>query len=335
MREGWFRSGGVLARAPVDVTDDLAALDGRGFWAVVQTFEGAAVCVRFAQVNRVEAAAFPTAPPFAGPSRAAWASTLDRTAYLAGVATVREAIAAGSVYQVNLCRLLVAAYPSRPDVHALAVALAAGNPAPHSAAVDVPSAGLAVVSASPELFLSREGDQVVCRPIKGTAVKAESLLGKDIAENVMIVDMVRNDLGRVASTGSVEVAALAVLEEHPGLVHLVSTVTARLEPGVGWPQLLAAMAPAASVVGTPRGTAAALIRRLEPTPRGIYCGTLGWVDADRRTARLAVAIRTFTWADGLLSLGTGAGITWGSDPVGEWEETELKARRLLALASPR
>jgi len=190
-----------------------------------------------------------------------------------------------------------------------------------------------VASASPELFLRRSGDTVESGPIKGTARTAADLLDKDHAENVMIVDLVRNDLGRVAATGSVEVPELCAVEEHPGLVHLVSTVRARLRPGVGWTEILAATFPPGSVTGAPKSSALRLIDELEPRARGPYCGAVGWVDADQREACLAVGIRTFWLRSGTLCFGTGAGITWRSDPQQEWEETELKAARLIALAS--
>jgi para-aminobenzoate synthetase component 1 len=149
----------------------------------------------------------------------------------------------------------------------------------------------------------------------------------------MIVDLVRNDLGVVAVTGSVEVADLNVVEQHPGLVHLVSRVDARLREDLGWPELMAATFPPGSVTGAPKSSALAAIASLEGTPRGPYCGAVGWVDADRGRASLAVGIRTF-WAEhGLLHLGTGAGITWGSDATREWDETGLKARRLLEVAA--
>jgi para-aminobenzoate synthetase component 1 len=193
--------------------------------------------------------------------------------------------------------------------------------------------GLQIASASPELYLSREGDIVESRPIKGTGRTASDLLPKDRAENVMIVDLVRNDLGRVAEVGSVAVPALCALEEHPGLVHLVSTVRARLPQGAGWPELIAATFPPGSITGAPKSSALTLLNELEPVPRGPYCGAIGWVDADSRRGALAVGIRTF-WATGdLLRFGTGAGITWHSDPLREWRETELKAARLLEVAS--
>jgi para-aminobenzoate synthetase component 1 len=174
---------------------------------------------------------------------------------------------------------------------------------------------------------------VESRPIKGTGATADDLLEKDYAENVMIVDLVRNDLGRVAAVGSVEVPSLCEVEEHPGLVHLVSTVRARLAPGAGWPELFAATFPPGSVTGAPKSSALRIINELERVPRGPYCGAVGWVDADRGRAALAVGIRTFWISSGEIRFGTGAGITWGSDPGREWLETELKAARLIALAS--
>jgi para-aminobenzoate synthetase component 1 len=170
-------------------------------------------------------------------------------------------------------------------------------------------------------------------PIKGTAPDPSGLTAKDRAENVMIVDLVRNDLGRVCEFGSVDVPALLALEEHPGLVHLVSTVTGRLRPGRGWADAIDATFPPGSVTGAPKVAAVEHLRRLEPVPRGVYCGAVGWVDADARCGDLNVAIRTFWVEDGQLCLGTGGGITWDSDPADEWAETELKARRLLQVAS--
>jgi para-aminobenzoate synthetase component 1 len=190
-----------------------------------------------------------------------------------------------------------------------------------------------VASASPELFLRRRGDRVESRPIKGTAADPEGFREKDRAENVMIVDLVRNDLGRVCRYGSVTVPALCAVEAHPGLYHLVSTVTGRLRDGVGWADLLAATFPPGSVTGAPKLAALDAIARREPLPRGPYCGAVGWIDADACSGELNVAIRTFWFAGGEVHLGTGGAVTWGSDPEGEWRETELKARRLLAVAS--
>ncbi|WP_328808255.1 chorismate-binding protein [Nonomuraea antri] len=311
------------------MTTDLAALDGEGWWAVVVDYEGKVTCARF---DHVRPAPLPApAGDWHGPRPDQWRSSLDRAAYERGVRAIRDYIEQGEVYQANLCRILTAPIPHDADPLALAARLAEGNPAPYAAVIRVP--GLSVVSASPELYLSRDGDVIESRPIKGTGVTADDLLEKDYAENVMIVDLVRNDLGRVAQVGSVEVPALCAVEEHPGLVHLVSTVRARLAPDAGWPELFAATFPPGSVTGAPKSSALRIINELEPEPRGPYCGAVGWVDADRGRAALAVGIRTFWISGHEIRFGTGAGITWGSDPEREWLETELKAARLITLAS--
>jgi para-aminobenzoate synthetase component 1 len=328
--------GDRLLTGLVDVTSDLAALDAEGFWAVVLPFDAEPVCARFDTVR--PARPWP-GPPWRGPDLDDWTSSLDEAAFTAGVRAIREAIAAGDVYQVNLTRRMSAPMPGPPtpgsptDVAALGAALAVGNPAPFSAVVRIPSQGLFVASASPERFLSRRGDVVRSSPIKGTAPTADLLLPKDRAENVMIVDLVRNDLGRVCEWGSVEVPALLSVEPHPGLVHLVSTVEGRLRPDLGWADAIDATFPPGSVTGAPKLAALDHIAALEPVARGVYCGAIGWVDADRRAGDLNVAIRTFWIEDDHLHLGTGGGITYDSTPDGEWAETELKARRLLQVAA--
>jgi para-aminobenzoate synthetase component 1 len=322
--------GGRLLTRLADVTDDLGALEGSGTWAVVLPFEGPPICARFSEVR--PARPWP-GPPWRGPSPTEWTTSLDRDAFCAGVDAIRAGIAAGDVYQVNLTRRLSTPLPPGADVAALGAALGRGNPAPYAAVVRIPSATCQVASASPERFLRRDGDRVWSSPIKGTAAIADDFLPKDRAENVMIVDLVRNDLGRVCEWGSVEVPALCAVEQHPGLVHLVSTVSGRLRPGTGWPELIAATFPPGSVTGAPKLAALDHIARLETAPRGVYCGAVGWVDADNRQGELNVAIRTFWIEDGMLHLGTGGGITWGSVPDGEWMETELKARRLLQVAA--
>ncbi|MBT2379384.1 chorismate-binding protein [Streptomyces sp. ISL-111] len=332
------RFGGLVASGLQDVTHDPSALDSSGFWAVCADFEGHAVCARFSSVRREEVPA-PVPGAWRGPAAAEWTTSLDRDAYTAGVRRIRAYIAAGEVYQANLCRVLSAPLPDplRADVDALAALLARGNPAPYAGTIRLPGHGVEVATASPELFLRRDGRTVESGPIKGTGRTEDDLLEKDHAENVMIVDLVRNDLGRVCATGSVTVPDLCVVEKHPGLVHLVSTVRGELAEGAGWPELLVAAFPPGSVTGAPKSSALRIIEELERSPRGPYCGAVGWVDADRGTASLAVGIRTF-WIDRtgpspLLRFGTGAGITWGSDPEREWDETELKASRLLAVAS--
>ncbi|MBX9426283.1 MULTISPECIES: chorismate-binding protein [Streptomyces] len=330
------RFGGLVATDLRDVTHDPEALDSTGFWAVCADFEGRLTCARFGDV-RPDRVPTPVPGAWRGPAAGDWTSSLDRAAYIAGVRRVREHIARGEVYQANLCRVLTAPLPdpAAADVDALTALLARGNPAPYAGTIRLPAHGVEVATASPELYLRREGALITSGPIKGTGRTAADLLPKDHAENVMIVDLVRNDLGRVSETGSVAVPALCATEEHPGLVHLVSTVTGRLRQDAGWPELLAATFPPGSVTGAPKSSALRIIEALETAPRGPYCGGVGWVDADAGTAELAVGIRTF-WIDrpeGVLRFGTGAGITWGSDPEREWDETELKAARLVAIAS--
>jgi para-aminobenzoate synthetase component 1 len=328
------RFGGLVATGLLDVTSDPAALDSSGFWAVSADFEGRLTCARFSDV-REEPVPAPVPGRWHGPAAGDWTSSLDRAAYTAGVRRIREHIAAGEVYQANLCRVLSAPVPADADVDALTALLARGNPAPYAGTIRLPDHGVEIATASPELFVRRAGRSVESGPIKGTGRTEADLLDKDYAENVMIVDLVRNDIGQVCATGTVTVPDLCVVEKHPGLVHLVSTVSGELREDVGWPGLLSAAFPPGSVTGAPKSSALRIIDTLETAPRGPYCGGVGWVDADRGTGELAVGIRTF-WidrADGVLRFGTGAGITWGSDPEGEWRETELKASRLLAVAS--
>jgi para-aminobenzoate synthetase component 1 len=330
-----------VAREVIDVRRGPAALDAitrEGFWAVVATFEGDVAAVRFAQVSRHVAGTSTLHGAGAWqPLDRHWCSSLDRAAYVGAVREVRERIAAGTVYQVNVCRVLSHELAPDADLDGLDALLRQGNPAPHAARIRCEEAGLDVVSASPELFLSRRGDTVVTRPIKGTAPTPEQMLPKDRAENVMIVDLMRNDLSGVCEPGTVSVDELCAVEQHPGLVHLVSTVSGRLREGVGWGDVFTAAYPPGSVSGAPKSSALTAIHDLETRPRGPYCGAIGWVDADAGEADLAVGIRTF-WAehDGgrrWLRFGTGAGITWHSDPEGEWAETELKAARLIGLAA--
>jgi para-aminobenzoate synthetase component 1 len=335
------RFGSLVARGVAAVSHDADDLTS-GFWVVVVTFEGELTAVRMDDVQRAPDAVASSAEVPDGSRwpalHGAWRTSLDHTAYVEGVTEVRRRIAAGTVYQVNLCRVMEHDLPEEARIADLGARLAAGNPAPYAAMLDLPEAGLEVACASPEAYLLRHGSRVTSRPIKGTAPTTSELLAKDYAENVMIVDLVRHDVGHVSLPGSVEVDHLCRVEQHPGLVHLVSDVSGTLRPGTTWRDLLDASFPPGSVSGAPKHTALQAISDLEPVPRGPYCGAVGWVDADRDEAELAVGIRTFWVArDGtgrrVLRFGTGAGITWGSDAEGEWRETELKAARLVDLAT--
>ena len=321
--------GGLLGSRLIEVTDDLDVLDRSGRWAVVLPYVGRPVLARFAAWR--PAAASEVAGPWVGPK--AWSSSADEADYVRGVQRVREGIAEGGVYQANVCRIMSAALPdpARADMGGLHALLGEGNPAPYAGLVSIPGV-IEVATASPELFLRRTGDVLESGPIKGTGRTREDLTTKDEAENVMIVDLVRNDLSRVCSTGSVTVPGLLQIEEHPGLVHLVSRVRGRLRPGAGWADIFDATFPPGSVTGAPKIAALHTIDDVEAAPREVYCGGVGWVDADTGDAELAVAIRTFWKVGDTLKFGTGAGITWGSDPRGEWEETELKAAHLTAVA---
>jgi para-aminobenzoate synthetase component 1 len=272
----------------------------------------------------------------AGPPRAtiagAWHSSLTRRRHAAAVDAILELLTAGECYQVNLTRRLRARCTADP--RALHSAVSRVNPAPHGALLAFGDArpGTSIVSASPELFLSVDDRVVTTRPIKGTARDADDLVGsaKDRAENVMIVDLARNDLGRVCVPGSIRVPSLCAVEAHPGLHHLVSTVRGTLDPGAGLDDLVRATFPPASVTGAPKPRVLQVIEDLEPVRRGAYCGALGWIDADRGRVELAVAIRTLVASGSALHLGVGGGIVADSRAGDEWDETELKAHRVLS-----
>ena len=267
-------------------------------------------------------------------------SSLDQVDHAAACARVLELLRAGECYQVNVTRRLTAA--GTPDPIALYDALTRVNPSPHASLCTLPAGAdhpddVAIVSASPELFLRIEPaadgrgtsspDRSKARPPTRPRSPRSA---KDRAENVMIVDLARNDLGRVCEFGSVQVPALCAIEPHPGLYHLVSIVTGRLRAEVDLADVVRATFPPASVTGAPKPRVMQAIEDLEPVRRGVYCGAVGWIDADRGRTELAVAIRTFTLAGGNTYLGVGGGIVADSQPDDEWAETELKAARLLA-----
>jgi para-aminobenzoate synthetase component 1 len=282
---------------------------------------------RLRSVLQADAGTEPLADPALGP----WSSSLDRAAWHDAVGHIQRHLRAGDCYQVNLTRRLTC--DGTPDPLALFAALASKHSAPHAALVRI--ADVAAVSASPERFLRRDGTRIETRPIKGTASEPDALSRseKDRAENVMIVDLARNDLGRVCEFGTIRVPGLFDVEAHPGLFHLVSTVTGRLRDDVTPGDIVRATFPPASVTGCPKPRVLEIIESLEPVRRGIYCGAIGFIDADRDVMDFNVAIRTFTIAGGRTTFGVGGGIVADSDPGAEWAETELKAHRLLEVAS--
>jgi para-aminobenzoate synthetase component 1 len=305
------------------------------------------VRARLAADDRTTVAARPDG---ARPATFELRSGLDRRAYEAGVESIRQSIADGEIYQANLTRRLEA--PFRGDPWPLYRRLRTGDPSLFAAFVDLGASPLngaprAIASASPEPFMSVSPDGVVAtNPIKGTRPRgrdreddrrlARELLAsaKDRAENVMIVDVLRNDLGRVCRPGSVRVPRLCRLERTAAVQHLVSTVTGRLEAGRDAFHLLAASFPGGSITGAPKIRAMDLLEELEPVRRGPYTGIAGWLGPDGAMAS-SILIRTFV-ADGeRLSLHVGGGITWRSDPAAEWDETVAKARGPLTAIGAR
>ena len=253
---------------------------------------------------------------------------------------VRGYIAAGDIYQANLTFPLDAACSGSPE--ALFAALARGQRVAHGALVEQ-EGGPALISRSPELFFATDGaGGIETRPMKGTrprgATEAEDAAHraflasdeKNRAENLMIVDLLRNDLSRVAVPGSVAVPKLFEIETYATVHQMVSHVTARLRPGAGLGAILAALFPCGSITGAPKLRAMEIIRELEPWPRDAYCGAIGWAAPDGR-ASFNVAIRTLTVEAGRATLNAGGGIVWDSEAASEWDEALWKTRfaRLL------
>jgi para-aminobenzoate synthetase component 1 len=266
--------------------------------------------------------------PEGGPYRIGeWQRTWRDDDYAEAIEAVKEAIARGDVYQVNLVQHLSAPFEGDPVglVPALA-GLHPLNPEPFK------GDGWTIVSASPELFLARRGRRVWTAPIKGTRPLDEDDLlesEKDAAEHVMIVDLERNDLSRVCEPGSVRWPGLMTEQALAGVRHLVTRVEGRLREGVGLAELLEAVFPGGSITGAPKISAVDHIAALEPVGRGASMGALGrvWPNGD---VDLALTIRTFAVAEGRIHLWVGGGIVWDSDPEEEIEESWVKARPLLA-----
>jgi para-aminobenzoate synthetase component 1 len=269
-------------------------------------------------------------------------STFTHRGYLSAVQRVREYIVAGDIFQANLSQRFEAPIPETAG--RLYARLRRRNPAPFGAWLAFDDAVL--LSVSPERFLRLEGRQVETRPIKGTrprglgpmhdeALSRElSESDKDRAENVMIVDLLRNDLSRVCRPGTVRVPELFHLEQHPTVHHLVSTVTGELAPGLGAAELLRATFPGGSITGAPKVRAMEIIAELEPTERGVYCGAIGWlgVTGDMDTN---IAIRTCVARGGRVYFSGGGGIVADSDPELEYHETLHKVKGIVrTLAEP-
>ncbi len=271
-------------------------------------------------VARLDRPASPTLPPTIGPLLA----DDDGAHHMARVERIKDYLAAGDVYQVNLARRLVARVSNPGDALAVYSALVAASPAPYGALIEAD--GLTLISGSPERFLASLGDRVETRPIKGTHVESEVLAAssKDAAEHLMIVDLERNDLGRIAETGSVTVDDLGYIVELPTLYHKVSRVSAKPREGIGFGALLRATFPGGSITGAPKVRAMQLIDELEPARRGPYCGAFGYFGA-HGAFDLAIAIRIGVLKGNELRVHVGGGIVADSDAAAELVETDVKA----------
>jgi para-aminobenzoate synthetase / 4-amino-4-deoxychorismate lyase len=276
-----------------------------------------------------------------------WQLDVDSATYRSRVGVIREAIAAGVTYQCNYTVPLRSR--AAGDLEALYRDLARAQGAGHCAFVD--TGRFVVASASPELFFERRGDIITTKPMKGTATRSSSPAedaehalslqrsAKERAENLMIVDLLRSDLGRIADFGSVEVPRLFELEPYENVWQLTSTIRGRTRPGTDLAAVFGALFPSGSVTGAPKHSTMRLIARLEPSPRGVYCGAVGLVvpEPGGCRARFNVAIRTavIDRSTGDAVFGAGGAITWDSDPVSERAELLAKASILAALAPRR
>ena len=282
-------------------------------------------------------------PPPAPASAPEVVPDVPRAAYELAVRRVVDYILAGDVFQANLSQRLRAELPEGLGPLDLYARLCARNPAPFAAYLRFDD--LVIASSSPERFLHLSGDRVETRPIKGTrprgrgpaedaALAAElTASAKDRAENVMIVDLLRNDLSRVCRDGSVSVGELCALERYATVMHLVSSVTGRLRPGLGPVDLLEACFPGGSITGAPKIRAMEIIAELEPTRRGAYCGAIGYIGFDG-AMDTSVVIRTFTIRGRRVTFQVGGGVVAASTPEGEYEETLAKAAALIGALSP-
>jgi anthranilate synthase component I len=279
------------------------------------------------------------APTHARTPTAEATSHVDRATYLKGVTRIKDYIMAGDVMQVQLSRRFSRPFDAEPL--ALYRALRRLNPSPYMMYIDFRE--MQLVSASPEILVRKEGTRVTVRPIAGTrrrgataaedAALAQELLAdpKERAEHVMLIDLGRNDVGRLAVPGTVRVTEQMVIERYSHVMHIVSNVEGELPPSVDAFDVIRATFPAGTVTGAPKVRAMEIIDELEHEGRGAYAGAAGWIgwhgDMD-----LAITIRTALVKDGVLHVQAAAGVVADSDPVAEFEETAIKARALLRAA---
>lgn len=283
-------------------------------------------------LSRLRQKATLPAPPEIGD----WTSNFSQHAFEETVASAQRYIAAGDIYQVNLAQRF-SAPTDGGKVISLYEKLRIASPAPMAAYLD--TGDREILSSSPELFLRLSGNSIQTRPIKGTRPRFDDPASdlrsshelktseKEMAELLMITDLLRNDLGQLCEFGSVQVEALARLESLAQVHHLVSTVSGTLNPGVSHLDALASCSPGGSITGAPKKRACEIIAELEPTPRGLYTGSIGYFGLNGES-QFAIAIRTLIHENGLAHYHVGAGIVADSTPAKEYEETLQKARGL-------
>jgi para-aminobenzoate synthetase / 4-amino-4-deoxychorismate lyase len=358
--------GVVEARRPDEVADVIAAAEAsaqRGLWVGgFVTYEAApgldpALAVRtrdpddpfaemplawFAMFERREQTALPEPRDDGAGGAAAWRPSMDRRRYDAAIASIRERIAAGDTYQVNHTLRLRSSVTG--DERGLYRDMCFAQRGAYAAYLN--AGRYRVCSASPELFFELNEGRLTTRPMKGTAPRgrwpaedreiAEKLEAsvKDRAENAMIVDLLRNDLGRVSRPGSVGWSEVFAAERYETVWQLTSTVASQIEPGVGLREVFGALFPSGSVTGAPKVRSMEIIADLEDSPRGVYCGAVGFLAPPGHgpAARFNVAIRTVTLDSdgGVAEYGVGGGITWDSRAGAEYEEIVAKARILTS-----
>ena len=351
----------LVAWQPSQVAPEIAAVDHLttgGTWAFGFVAYEAAPGINPALPTRAPAPGLPLAwfalcdPPTTAcavtlgarvpPSPWRWTHRWSAAQYQTAVAAIRRRIAAGDTYQCNLTTRLTAPIAEDPEI--LYARLATAQQGAHHAYLD--TGAVAIACASPELFFELRGEHLLMRPMKGTAARGRTMSEdaaaltalcssiKDRAENVMIVDLLRNDLGRIAATGSVRVTALCRPERYGTVHQLTSDVRARLRPGCGLVDVFRALFPCGSVTGAPKASSMGIIAELEDDPRGVYCGAVGIVAPPGTPVRaqINVAIRTAVVdrATRTATYGTGGAVTWSSDPAGEYAEALTKTAVLHA-----
>jgi para-aminobenzoate synthetase component 1 len=283
------------------------------------------------------------APAFGSHAISGFQSNFTREAYEAAIARTVEYILAGDIFQANITQCLSAAIPEVFDPFAFYRVLRNKNPATFAAFLDY--GDIQIASSSPERLLNFDGTTIEARPIKGTRrrdpdpAKDAALIAelassrKDRAENVMIVDLLRNDLSRVSKPGTVRVPVLCGLESYANVHHLTSVVTGELRDAKTMGDVIAATFPGGSITGAPKIRAMEVIAELEAAPRGVYCGSIGYLGFNGH-ADLNVAIRTAQFSGGVARVQGGGGITARSNPSAEFEESMTKVKRIMEAFSP-